>query len=187
MEIEIGSLPGPKSYCPLNVAAVSADLVAYAPNRSNQGPVVSWIQFAAEINYVPLYDVRHASRNFPLWSQDDRVCTHGRILCWRFGCEVSRPKAWRPAHSLILTQQTWKHFFHVRYERIQAQDGRCQNLLSAESQQLAGQRGSALARFFDFRGIFVGVLILVQGLLQYTAIPDDDSEQIAKIMGDPSR
>src|SRR5260370_36715314 len=41
--------------------------------------------------YTPLF----RSRNFLPWNLDVRACTHGPVLCWRFGSGVSRPKAWR--------------------------------------------------------------------------------------------
>src|SRR5712692_9611696 len=39
--------------------AVSADLVAYAANRSNEGAVVTGIDFAAKIVDIDIHDVRH--------------------------------------------------------------------------------------------------------------------------------
>src|SRR3989454_12845788 len=46
--------------------AVSADLVAYAANRSNEGTVVSGIDLAAEIVNVNVHDIRHSVKiEFP--------------------------------------------------------------------------------------------------------------------------
>jgi len=131
--------------------------------------------------YVGGLDVKFPARRHSVSRIHCQVHDHLLDLAL-IGFDISELRIQGQGHVDILAQQAWKHFFHVRYERIQAQDGRCQNLLSAESQQLASQRSSALARFFDFRGIFVSGLTLVQGLLQYTAIPDDDSEQIVEIM-----
>ncbi len=46
--------------------AVSANLVAYAANRSNQCPVVSGIQLAAKVVDVHVHDVGHSVKiEFP--------------------------------------------------------------------------------------------------------------------------
>src|SRR5260370_13266947 len=48
------------------MAAVGADLVAYAANRSNEGAVVSGIDLAAKIVDVHVHDVRHSVKiEFP--------------------------------------------------------------------------------------------------------------------------
>src|SRR5260370_32052695 len=48
------------------MAAVSANLVAYAANRSNQGAVVSGIHFAAKIVDIDIHDVGHCIKiEFP--------------------------------------------------------------------------------------------------------------------------
>ncbi len=59
MEIEFGSQAGNQSSSQLSVLAVAADLIANAPDRSNQGPVVSGIHLAAKIIDVHVDDVRH--------------------------------------------------------------------------------------------------------------------------------
>ena len=46
----------------LGVLAVAADLITNAPDRSNQGPVVSGIQLAAKIIDVHVHDVRSMNR-----------------------------------------------------------------------------------------------------------------------------
>src|SRR5260370_10752834 len=57
---------GGQSYCSLSMAAVSANLVAYAANRSNQGAVVSGIHFAAKIVDIDIHDVGHCIKiEFP--------------------------------------------------------------------------------------------------------------------------
>src|SRR6266478_4458958 len=66
MEIEFGSQAGNQSSSQLSVLAVAADLIANAPDRSNQGPVVSGIHLAAKIIDVHVDDVRHGIKiEFP--------------------------------------------------------------------------------------------------------------------------
>src|SRR5258708_33403719 len=46
-------------FAPLTGLSVSANLVAHAPYRSNQGPVVSGIHLAAKVINVHVNDIRH--------------------------------------------------------------------------------------------------------------------------------
>ena len=60
--------------------AVSADLVADAANRSNQGAVVSGIHFAAQIVDIPIHDVGHGVKiEFPDLLDDGSALNLGPV------------------------------------------------------------------------------------------------------------
>src|SRR6266849_3644231 len=64
--ISVRSLAVNLPSCLLGVLAVSANLVAYAANRSNQCPVVSGIHLAAKIVDVHIHDIGHGVKiEFP--------------------------------------------------------------------------------------------------------------------------
>jgi len=70
------------------------------------------------------------------------------------GLDVSFPpeKAWRPAHFTYSYPADVEAFFHVRYERIQAQDGKVQNpAVCLKGQQLAEVTEAARWPAFSIR------------------------------------
>src|SRR6266446_3583903 len=127
-------------------------------------PCVRMVQF-----YVGGSDLEFPARRHGIPGIHSQIHDHLLDLAL-VGFDISKLRIQSQGNVDILAQQARQHFFHVRHQRIQAQDRGCQYLLPAESQQLSSQGSRALARFFDLGGKFVVRLALVQGLLQYAAV-----------------
>ncbi len=69
------------------------------------------------------------------------------------GFHVAKFRIERQRHFDILAQQPRKHFFHIRGERVEAENSGSQDLLPAESQQLLRQGSRPLSRLLDFQGV----------------------------------
>ena len=93
----------------------------------------------------------------------------------------------RSAYRNVLANKPRKHFQHVSNQVVQIQNGRRKYLLAAESKQLPGKRRGALARFFNFLGVFAQRTLRIQFPLEQLAVPDDHAEQVIEIVSDSTR
>ncbi len=75
---------------------------------------------------------------------------------------------------------------YVEDDGVEVQYFRIKDLLPAEGQELAGQRGGALPRFLDLQAFLEQGVARRQALLENLAVADDHPQQIIKVMGDPA-